>query len=470
MQSFNEMPVRASNLFIFIIYHSALQKLFAILKTMKVQSFFKTVSRAVLLIFIAASFALAQNAPNYPEPQQEKLLNGLKLLIWNDSQAPKVTVKLRIHNGAAFDPKDKMGVMALVADILFPTGQTKEFFREELQGSLDVATNYDYIEITATGKADEIQTILETIAAAVTKPPITKENFALVRDARLAKVRALEKNPDYVAERAAAKRLYGDFPYGRSAEGTSESLAKIERADLLQAEERFFTADNATLAVVGNVNRDFVYRAARRLFGAWQKSQQTIPATFRLPDPPNTQTLAIEMPESDRFVSRMAMNVAARNDKDFYATQILTRIWQKQFCLNNDAYFGKSDYQPYLLRGLYTVSKNVIYGKESLPINSGNCQLLLVKDGRIAYPPITQSDFETAKAAVLQDHQRKSLSDVADFWLDVDTYRLVSVKDEMSKLNNVTLADAQRVAEKLQKEPTVSIVVKRAEAAAAAKQ
>jgi zinc protease len=429
-------------------------------------NFFKNTVIFAVLSLACAAFAAGQSA-RLPEPRQEKLLNGMKLLVWNEPRAEKATVKLRIHNGAAFDPKDKMGVMALLADILFPTDDAKSFFSEELEGSLDITANYDYLQITITSRSNEIQAILETLATAATNPQITQENFALVRDARMEKVRELEKNPSYVADRAVAQRLFGEFPYGRSIEGTTESLTKIDRADLLLARDRFLTADNATLAVVGNVRPDFVYRAARQLFGGWRKSERKIPATFRLPDAPDTKEFLVEFPGADKYFSRTAAVTAARNDKDFYATQILTRILQKQFCLNDDEKRSKSDYQPYLLRGVYLISQNTASRNdvESLPVSSGACQLLAVKDGRFSYPAITQGDFEAAKAAVVNDYRQKTqnLADLAEFWLDVDTYRLAPVKDEMAKLNNVTLADVQRAAENLRKQPTVKIIVKKPE-------
>jgi predicted Zn-dependent peptidase len=423
---------------------------------MTTRNLFKTTVILVILTLVSLNFAAAQTV-NFPAPQQEKLLNGLKLLTWNVPSADKVTVKIRIHSGAAFDPKDKMGTMALLGDILFPTAEAKAYFTEDLEGSLDITTNYDYLQITATGKTDEIQAILETLATVVTNPPIA-ENFATARDARLEKVKELEKNPAYIADRAVANRLFGDFPYGRSVEGTSASLTKIDKADLILARDRFFTADNATIAVVGNVRPDFVYRATRRLFGGCKKSDGKIPATFRLPDAPDTKEFMIEVADSDKFASRTAMSAAARSDKDFYATLILTRIWQKQFCLNNESNFGKSAYEPYLLRGAYVVSQNVVYGKEELPMRSGNCQLLLIKDGKTVYPAITQNDFDAVKQTVTTEFQQKS---PADLWLDVDTYKLVSVKDEMTRLNNVTLADVQRVAQSLQKQPMVSVTIKK---------
>jgi zinc protease len=436
---------------------------------MNIRNYFKTTIILVVLTLACIELTRAQTA-NFPAPREEKLLNGLKLLIWNEPASPKVTVKLRVHNGAAFDPKDKMGVMALLSDILFPSPEAKAFFTEDLEGSLDVASNYDYIQITATGKPEEIQAILETLATAVTNPQITNENFDAVRNARLEKVKELEKNPVYVADQAVAKKLFGDFPYGRSAEGTAASLAKIDKADLMFARDRFFTADNATLAVTGKVQPDFVYRATRRLFGAWKKSESKIPATFRLPEPPDTKELSIEMADIEKYPSRSAMNVAARNDKDFYPTQILTKIWETQFCYTDESKFGKAKYEPYLLRGVFVVSRNASFSNEATPPPAGTrnpCLFLARKNGTNVYPPITQSDFDQAKnrliSAFLQ--KTKSASDLAELWLDVDTFKLVSVKDEMSKLINVNLADVQRVAGNLQKQPIVSVSVKKAGAA-----
>jgi predicted Zn-dependent peptidase len=427
---------------------------------MTTRDFIKTTVVLVILTFSAANLSFAQNR-NLPEPRQEKLLNGLKMLIWNEPASDKVTVKLRVHNGAAFDPKDKMGVMALLSDILFPTEEAKAYFKEELGGSLDITTNYDYIQISASGKAEQIQAILETLASVVTNPPITPDNFLLVRNARLEKIKELEKNPAYVADQAIAKRLFGDFPYGRSAEGTTESLAKIDKVDLMLARDRFFTADNATIAVIGNVKPDFVYRATRQLFGTWKKSDSKIPATFRLPDAPDTKEISIEIPNAEKHASRAAMVVPSRTDKDFYAAQILTGMWQKRHCLNDETYFGKSGYEPHLLRGVYVISKNITYGKEALPLNSSGCQLLLQKDGKFSYQALTNEDFEAVKKAVILDFQQQAQNNLADLWLDVNTYKLVSVKDEMTKLNNVTFADVQRLAESLQKQPVVSVIVKK---------
>ena len=260
---------------------------------MRIKKYFNKIT--LLAIFLFQLNALAQTT-NLPAPREEKLLNGMKLLVWTDAKAEKASVKLRIHSGSAFDPQTKEGVMALLTDILFPNETAWEYFTEDLGGSLETTSNYDYIQINATGDNDKILDLLEALATAVTKPQIDKETTAKVKTAKLELVKKLEKNPAYVADQAAAKQLFGNFPYGRPNSGTSETLAKIDFVDILQAKQKFLTADNATLAVSGNVKFDLMFRAARRYFGGWEKSDKKIPSTFTQPDPPNVKPLTINFP------------------------------------------------------------------------------------------------------------------------------------------------------------------------------
>lgn len=418
----------------------------------------------ILLLFQFAFVCFAQTT-KLPEPRQEKLLNGLKLLAWNEPNAEKVTVKLRIHSGSAFDPQGKEGVMALLADALFPNEAQREFFAEDLGGSLEVTSNFDFIQINATGNSEQFLTIVETLATAVTNPQINKEITSKIVAARLEKVKELEKNPAYIADQAVAKRLFGDFPYGRAQNGTSASLAKIDFADLLFAKQRFLTADNATLAISGNVKHDLAFRAVRRYFGAWEKADKKIPATFRQPDAPDARTPTIEIPIAEKYSLRIATMVAARNDKDFYATQVLTRIRQNQLCHNTDAKHASTRLETYLLYGIYVVSINNLYNNETPPTGKNPCLLFLSRESEIIYSPITQNDFDTAKSQLNAEVQQKiqSFGKWTELWLDVDTFKLTSVKDEIAKLSNVALSDVEQVAANWQKLPTARVFVKNPE-------
>ncbi len=421
---------------------------------MNIKTYFKKYALFAALFSATATFALAQT-PKSTAPRQEKLLNNLKLLMWTEPAAEKATVKLRIHSGAAFDTLGKEGTMAMLADVLFPNESVKEFFREDLGGSLAVESNYDSIQINATGNAEQILTILETIAAAVTKPQIDKETTARARAARLERVVELEKKPAYVADRAAAKRLFGNYPYGRSAEGTAESLQKIDFADLLLAKQRFLTADNATLAVSGNIKSDYVFKAVRQLFGGWEKADKRVPATFAQPNAPDGKMLLVDSTIANAGEFRFAFRGLARNDKDFFASQIMTKILQSRIQAKERSAFARQDTR--LLPGRVMIGYDARGG-----INrEGNTVELpgeVMGDfiGDFLKATVESSEFERAKSDFLNEYNRRNS---IDDWLDVETYKLVSVKADQQNLQNVSLADVQKNAERWKKEPSAKILV-----------
>ncbi len=408
-----------------------------------------TLSALILLSLATISFAQKSN-----QPRQEKLLNGLKLLTWNDTATDKVTVKLRIHSGAAFDTQNKEGTMALLADALFPNDTVKEFFREDLGGSLEVVSNYDYIQINATGDADQVLTILETIAAAVTKTQIDKDTTTKLKAARLERIQELEKNPSYVADQAVAKRLFGNYPYGRSAEGTAESLAKIDFADLILARQRFLTADNSTLAVSGNVKYDYVYKVVRQLFGGWEKSDKRIPASFAEASAPDTKFYLIKSEINNASELRFAFRAASRRDADFQAARLLTQILQNRLQKKEN---GKVSVQQnsYFLPGLVVVkfsewnsaALKVVGEDVSMPENFLNyVQDLLASN-------VSAEELQMAKSDLTKANGNQN---IIDAWLDADSYQYKNQsKTDAPAFQNSTLADAQRVLERWRKEAVV---------------
>lgn len=425
---------------------------------MKFRSYTQKITLPVLILFLFNSFGFAQNI-NLPAPKQEKLLNGLKLLMWNQPNAEKATVKLRIHSGSAFDPKDKEGVMALLADALFPNEQIKEFFADDLGGSLEVVSSYDYIQINATGANDQILTILETVAAAVSNPTIDKETTAKVKNARLATIKERQKNSVLVADQAARTRLLGSFPYGRAQIGTEESLARIDFADLLFAQERFLSADNATLAVTGNFKNDVIYRAVRRYFGSWRKNEKKIPATFAAPEAPDAKPFSVKSEYAENSEVRYAIRGLARNDKDFYASQILTKILQNRLQNRINAGFGTA---AFVRQEAHLLPDVIIFGytSQARPAAETSANSSSEKTENVVSfiltSPVTAEEFNRAKNEFLSGFNR---TDAAESWLDLDTYKLAPVKDEIQKANNVTVEDVNRVAERLRKEPVIAVSV-----------
>ncbi len=415
-----------------------------------------SIKRAINLCFSAfvLAFALVSvSAGQKPSgtPRQEKLLNGLKILVWNVPAAEKVSLRLRIHAGSAFDPQEKEGVMKLLSESFFPNADSKNFFREELDGSIEIICNYDYIQINATGKGSEFITLLETVAQAISNPDLSKETAAAVKKNLVASLSELEKDPGYIADRAVAKRLFGTFPYGRAEMGTVTSVEKLDHADLRFARERLLTADNATLAISGNVDPALVFRAARRYFGSWLKSDKTVPSTFRQPDPPRAEPEIINAAAASGTAQiRISTRGVSKNDPDLAAADVLAQVLENRLKLKSaDRSFVRNE--SHVLPGVLVLGMPAAPSAGTAENGSKQPQSF----AQILASDVTAEEFSIAKSQVAARWQQR---DTADIWLDFDTFKITPAKNNYLNLDGLALADVQRFAAKIKSQPAAAVV------------
>jgi zinc protease len=391
------------------------------------------------------------------EPEREQLLNGLHLLFWLKPGSPDVTLKLRINSGAAFDQAGKSGQMATLGDLLFPDPATVDFFTDEMGGKLDVSVTYDSTTITLVGKTNEFEQIVEVLRNALLTTQLTPEVVKRVRDARIKLLRDTAIVPAEVADRAITARLFGDFPYGRPAAGSPEDVARIDRADLMLARERFLNSNNATLAVIGGVTKQRAMRTVRQILGPWRKSEQIVPTTFRQPAPADTRTLIVNVP-GPNVELRLAARGVSRSDTDFPIATILAKVAQQRWQatspeMSKQPVFARS--YAYVLPGAFVMGTAVT----DLTVADSLTNARKVIDSLMTTAP-TVAELERAKNDIIGELSTTMAKpeSLPDPWLDAETYRLSGPQDQIALLRAVTAAEVQRVANRLFNKPIVSVV------------
>jgi zinc protease len=408
-----------------------------------------------LMLCLAPIKGLAQGLP---ELHHEQLLNGLRVLLWSRPGDANVYLKLRIHSGAAFDLAGKSGMMALLSDALFSDPTTREYFTDELGGRVEVMSDYDAINVTLTGRAAMFERIIELLRTALVNTQLTPDVVTKLRDARIKMARDLSISPALQADRAIAARLFGDYPYGRPAIGTPETLARVERADLMQADDRFLNPNNATLVVAGGVDEKRAIRALKQLLGGWRKSDTIVPSTFRHPEAPDTRTLIIDLPGTDAAEVRLAVRGLARSDKDIASATLLS-LMARDLWLSTQPLLGKSAFfvrhEAHVLPGLFVMGASVPAAEASKTLAGARKVLQsLSKDG--AMPALLEHARNEAIAEL--NKQTESPESLANLWLDIDTFQLGSIEDGLRQLRSVTLEDVRQTASKLFNESSMAAV------------
>ena len=412
------------------------------------QFFHKTVvlaGLATLAVLLGLPTGAAQ-AQSGPAPEREQLLNGLTILYSNRPGDPHVLMKLRIKSGAVFDLAGKAGSMALLADAMFPESSTREYVADELGGRLDVTTTYDSIDVTLSGKSSELERIIELIRNAVINVNLSAESVATLREARIKQLvdRSAKAGLAELADRAVAARLFGSYPYGSPPQGTAESVAKIERADLMLARERFLNAENATLVVVGGVEKARLMRALRQLLGPWQKGDRIVPATFRQPGTVDDRVLLIDAPAATNVEVRLAVRGLSRSDADAMTASVLAQIarnrWQAQVPELASSFFVRNE--TYALGGMFMFSASVPPASAAKAIAAAKN----VMKGLAEADP-TQAEIVSAVGPGLFSHRPSPEEALAEAWLDTEIYKLSSTKPV--EAIHIPPADIRRTAARL---------------------
>ncbi|PYT01136.1 MAG: hypothetical protein DMF63_04090 [Acidobacteria bacterium] len=394
----------------------------------------------VLACFFAFSIGASGQRSGSAAPRQEKLLNGLQVFMRSDPTATDVKISIRVHSGAAFDPQGKEGVMQLLADNIFPTPESMSFYSEDLGGGVEVITTYDFIQVNASAKPSEFVRLVETLAQDISTPTIDKETTASLKKALLEKLTMLEKDPVYISNQAAARRLFGTFPYGRPQMGSVESIQRIDFADLQFARDRFLTADNATVAITGNFQSDLGFRAVRRYFGAWLKSDKRVPSTFRQPDDPDASAIVL-MIDGVPHTSVFGLRGLSKSDPDYFVSLLLEKI------LNSRLQKGEP-------------KAEAVFSAHTLP---GMIRLRAATLSPTIFAKITNEEFSIARtkldeiAKTCEQGSNCFARTEMDAWLDTATYGKPTA--DAKTLQNVTLADVQRVADRLSKNPMATVVI-----------
>lgn len=412
---------------------------------------------AGLCLLVVINSAVPAQAPVEPEPSQ--LLNGLRVFIVSHPGDQDVFLKLRIHSGGAFDLAGKAGTAALLGDLLFPDPTTREYFTDEMQGRLNVVTDYDTLTITLQGRAREFERIIEILRTALVTTQLTPENVARIREGRIKVLKETSISSANLADRAIASRLFGDFPYGRPYGGTVESLERVDRGDLMLARERFLNPDNASLVIIGGVQSGRAMRALRQLLGIWRKSERIVPATFRQPAPPDPRTLIVNAPADQSAEVRLALRGLSRQDPDTPAAMLLAAIartrWEKALPeIGRSPMFVR--HEAYALPGMFVMGAsvdNLLAGK-SLATAREVLQSLATK-------PVTTGELEQARneTLALANKDLATPDATAKAWLDVETYELPSAAEQVRTLTTISSADLQRVATRLLKDGVLATVV-----------
>ena len=248
--------------------------------------------------------------------------NGARVLFVEARELPIVDASVVFDAAAAHDG-DRPGLARLVSGLLAEgaDGLSADAIAErfaELGASFGSTSLRDMASVDLRSLSDRatLTAALGLASRILARPDFPEDALERVREQMLVALQQVEQSPDDLAEREFFRAVYGRHPYASPPEGTVASVRALTREDVRAFYGRYYTARNAVVAIVGDLDRAGAERVAETLVGALSRGE---PAAALPPVTPlaAAETVALEHPSTQTHL-RLGQAALTRADPDYF--------------------------------------------------------------------------------------------------------------------------------------------------------
>jgi zinc protease len=266
----------------------------------------------------------------FPPYQIRTLANGLQVIAVSHHEQPAVALRLIVRAGGAQDPPEKSGVATLVAALLDQGTATRDAEQiataiDSIGGLIGTGAGSDLTFIQSIVMKDSLAFGLDMVSDLARNPKFSPEELERQRQQVLSGLKVGYEDPDYIAGMVFDRLVYGFHPYGKPDTGTPASIASVTRDDLVSFHKAWFGANNAILAIVGDVTHEEAFAGAERAFGKWAQAEQSAPKPVAAP-PPTRRVVVIDRPGAVQTEIRVGNLGLSRKHPDFLALDLAINI------------------------------------------------------------------------------------------------------------------------------------------------
>jgi len=235
------------------------------------------ISRSTLVLSFIAWLPLMAAAASPPATQEFSLDNGLKVVVREDHRSPIVTAQLWIKVGSSYEPPGQSGLSHALEHMVYK-GSSKacagEFavILEKLGASENASTGTDYTTFYQTLPSSRTGVAFEILADLMSTAELDAQDFAL--ELKVIQEERRMRVDDEIA--ASAQERLNSIAYPASGNrtptfGWMHDLQRMNAVQLQQWYQAWYSPDNATLVVVGDVAPERIKALAQQYFGHLQR-------------------------------------------------------------------------------------------------------------------------------------------------------------------------------------------------------
>ena len=183
---------------------------------------------------------------------------GVQVYHVHQSELPMVDIELIFDAGSARDG-EHYGLARLVTELLaygadgMDADQITTAF-DSIGAQYSTDTGRDATSIGLRTLTIQLRESTKLLTAILSAPDFSEQTLEQVKTRTLTAIRKQAQEPNAIAAIALYKALYGEHPYGHPRIGLEQTVSAISRADVKDFYDKYFTASNMQISIVGDIN------------------------------------------------------------------------------------------------------------------------------------------------------------------------------------------------------------------------
>lgn len=258
-----------------------------------------------------------------PKIQTWQTENGANVLFVPANEIPMLDVRIVFDAGSARD-QDLSG-LAVLTNGLLSEGAAGENAQQIAEVFEDVGAKIDYdalrdmafIGVRSLTEPRYLTPAIDNLRQVLTQADFPEDAFQRELKRMQIAVKARQQSPAALASEAFNKAVYGNHPYATPVSGTKDSVEKITLDSVRAFYQQYYVAHNATVAIVGNVNRQQAEKIVETLVSALPEGERAapLPVVQQLSE---SKTIKIDYPSVQTHIY-MGQPGTKRGDDDYFS-------------------------------------------------------------------------------------------------------------------------------------------------------
>ncbi len=256
-----------------------------------------------------------------------QLPNGIEMVGQYMPSLSSITFGFQLDAGVIHEPEDKSGLAHLFEYMLFQgTKQKDARALNEAFESLGVrkgaSAAWETSRIMAQMVNAKFDATLPLINEILLTPTFPRDELEQMRSIILQEIRRRDDEPMSRIFDLARASFFKGSAFARLSLGTTESVQKLQRRDLLDFWRARYRPNNVLFSIAGKFNWDHVVEQTQNLFGDWNGHAEPSPTQHLAP----ASDIVLEHQEGKQEHLGLMCPFPNYTDPDYYAAQVISEV------------------------------------------------------------------------------------------------------------------------------------------------